>query len=124
MADAVREGHLQIAELIRSKGGELLFDVAKASADLCEYARQGDVRHVKMLLACGLDVNVADYDRRTCMHLAAATGNTNVVEALIAQGANLNVADRWGGTPLGDAIREGHAKLADLIRSKGGKETV
>ena len=117
----MREGHSQIAELIRSKGGELCFDEAKASGDLCEAARQGDVKTVEMLLACGLDVNAADYDLRTAIHLAASTGNKHVVEVLLKRSADVNVKDRWGGTALADAIREGHAQVAELIRARAGR---
>ena len=60
LADAVREGHASIAELLRSKGGELLYDEAKASGDLCEFARQGDVKSVQMLLSSGCSANAAD----------------------------------------------------------------
>ena len=55
-----------MAELLRSKGGELLYSESKASGDLCEFAREGDTKSVKMLLACGCSANAADYDKRTC----------------------------------------------------------
>ena len=84
-------------------------------------ARQGDVKTVEMLLACGLDVNAADYDLRTAIHLAASTGNKHVVEVLLKRSADVNVKDRWGGTALADAIREGHAQVAELIRARAGR---
>ncbi len=63
LADAVREGHASIATLLRSKGGELLYSEIKASGDLCEFARQGDVKSVKMLLSSGCSADAADYDK-------------------------------------------------------------
>ena len=62
--DAVREGHLDCAEKLRVAGGELGFDEATASSELCESARKGDVEAIAMLLSCGVSVNAADYDRR------------------------------------------------------------
>ena len=116
----MREDHAHIATLLRANGGELLFDEAHASGELCEFARQGDVKSVKMLLESGLSANVADYDGRTCLHLAASTGNRNVVEALLSdKSVDVNFKDRWGGTALADAVREGHQQVAELLRQRG-----
>ena len=35
-------------------------------------------------------------------------------------GAAVSPADRWGGTPLRDAVREGHHPVAELLRQHGG----
>eukprot|EP00965_Chrysotila_dentata_P022659 750435-Pleurochrysis_carterae.AAC.1 len=39
------------------------------------------------------NVNAADYDARTCLHLAASTGNLLIAMALIEHGANVNAKD-------------------------------
>jgi len=59
--------------------------------------------------------------QRTCLHLAASTGNRMVVEALVEHGVNLRAVDRWGGTALADAVREGHAQVAELLRAHGAE---
>jgi potassium channel len=97
LADAVREGHRQCASAIRAAGGQLLFDEGKSSGELCEMARCGDTEGIKLLLFGGCLIDAADYDKRTCIHLAASTGNLLVVEELLKQGADFNVKDRWGG---------------------------
>jgi hypothetical protein len=33
----------------------------------------------------------------------------------------VNVTDRWGGTPIRDAIREGHFHVAKRLREHGGE---
>ena len=58
-------------------------------------------------------------DQRTCLHLAASEGNIHVVELLAAHGAEINAKDRWGGTPLQDAVREGHRAVAALLFERG-----
>ena len=55
-----------------------------------------------------------------CLHLAASEGIAPIVEFLLEKGADVNVEDRWGGTPLRDALREGHKKVAKLLHSRGG----
>ena len=64
-------------------------------------------------------VNAADYDARTCLHLAASVGQLKIVEYLIQAGANINAADRMGGTPLRDAVRERRAEVGRLLRKPG-----
>jgi len=52
--------------------------------------------------------------------LAASEGAARVVELLVQNGAEVNAKDRWGGTPLRDAVRHGHEKLARYLVSHGG----
>ena len=75
-----------------------------------------DIDSVKELVAYGIDkfrrseesvdqvakrlVDSADYDRRTCVHLAAAEGHEEVLSFLIEHGATIHPKDRWGNTPL------------------------
>jgi len=90
---------------------------------LCEYAAKGNLRGLKTLVANGAHPNVGDYDGRTAIHLAASEGNIDVLKYLhTVRGFNINVVDRFGGTPLKDAIRQGHDDVARWIRSKGGAE--
>ena len=39
----------------------------------------------------------------------------------IGQNADVNAKDRWGGTPLRDAVREGHTKVAEVLKAKGAE---
>ena len=71
-------------------------------------ASKGDLGAVHRLVARGCNQDDADYDRRTPIHLAAAEGQTHVVQYFIDKGAQINPLDRWGGTPLDDAYRHGH----------------
>ena len=60
-----------MAELLRSRGATLKYDDVKASGELCEFARRGDVKAVAMLLKSGCSANAADYDLRDDLHLLA-----------------------------------------------------
>lgn len=89
---------------------------------LCWAASQGDVNEIKRLVACGVDLDEADYDGRTPLHLACSEGQIEVIKYLIAHKVNLNPVDRWGGTPLDDARRgespEAVALLEKNIKNK------
>ena len=76
---------------------------------------------MRLMLACGVNTNAADYDRRTCLHLAASEGSAHIVEALLSGGADVNCVDRWGGTPLRDALRHGHSNVMTMLIGAGGK---
>ena len=84
-------------------------------------AKSGRLEAVTLLLEVGCAIDAADYDTRTCLHLAASTGNLPICQLLLDRGATVNAKDRWGGTPLRDAVREGRAEVAVLLRGKGGE---
>lgn len=51
----------------------------------------------------GSDLNTADYDGRSPLHVAACEGHLNVVEYLLNERANVDAIDRFGHTPLHNA---------------------
>ena len=64
---------------------------------LCWAASQGDLMEIRRLVANEVDLNEADYDGRTCIHLAASEGHDDVIRFLIAKKVDLTPKDRWGG---------------------------
>ena len=96
-----------------------VFDEETAAGQLCELAKRGEIEKVKLLLEGGCEPNAADYDKRTCLHLAASSGNLHVVQALVEAKANVNFQDRWDGTALVDSVREGHTKVVKYLRKQG-----
>ncbi|GJP39965.1 hypothetical protein CLOM_g24277 [Closterium sp. NIES-68] len=92
-------------------------------------ASQGDVDELTRLLDEGADVNSADYDGRSAIHLAACEGHLGVLQLLLARGARVNPRDRWGHTPLTDArkaMREGKKgqfqEIIQVLIKHGGIE--
>jgi glutaminase len=75
----------------------------------------GDINELKRLLAHGHDLERADYDGRTPLHLAAAEGQTDTVQYLLKQQVLRDPKDRWGCTPLDDAIRHKQEGAAQLL---------
>jgi hypothetical protein len=66
-------------------------------------ANQGDIelsfRAVKAAVEMGVDVNAANNEGRTAIHMAAFTGADLVVQYLANHGADVNVRDKNGETP-------------------------
>ena len=89
--------------------------------ELCFAASQGDLGKVKRMKLAGVDLNQADYDSRTALHLAAAEGHDGIVKFILTHVPEmLNHVDRWGGTALNDAYRESQMHVAEVLRSYGG----
>lgn len=61
-------------------------------------------------------IKEADYDRRTCLHLAASYGQEKVVQWLLEEGARVNAQDRWGHTPLHEARRRKDDKIVSMLQ--------
>jgi len=59
----------------------------------------------------------ADYGGRKALRLAASERQSHIVEYLIAKGVNLNPIDRWGGSPLGDARRNNHEAVINMLET-------
>ena len=50
------------------------FDEIKSASELCTAAAQGKVDLIRHYIKGGINVNAADYDKRTALHIAAADG--------------------------------------------------
>ena len=75
-----------------------------------------------------MDLSDGDYDYRTALHLAASEGHLECVKFIInalptdRKSDVLSQKDRWGGTPLGDALRYEHYECADILREAGAQK--
>jgi glutaminase len=80
-------------------------------------ASHGDLDEILRLEAEGVSPNIADYDGRTPLHLAASEGQIEVVKHLITKEVSLNPKDRWENTPLDDAIKSNHKDIQILLEN-------
>ena len=76
---------------------------------------QGESGTVLQMLNHGADVNVLDGESKTLLHLAAGSGNVEVVRVLIAHEADINARDNRDLTPLHAAASEGHTAIVRLL---------
>jgi len=121
--DALRAGHNNVYDFLKNAGGmsgKVSTVKAEDATALCDSAFNGSTDIIQTIVDHGLNVNCADYDDRTALHLAASEGLLLVASFLIKNlGADPNVSDRYGGTPLDDALRSGHTKVADFLKECG-----
>ena len=55
------------------------FDEIKSASELCTAAAQGKVDLIRHYIKGGINVDAADYDKRTALHIAAADGCLDAV---------------------------------------------
>jgi glutaminase len=83
--------------------------------DLCWAAAKGDAKEIQRLIASGADINGADCDGRTALHVAASEGQAVSVQYSLQNGGKRDAKDRWGNTPIDDAQRSGHLAVAEIF---------
>ncbi|KAL1566752.1 potassium channel SKOR-like [Salvia divinorum] len=98
----------------------------------------GDLFQLKSLIRSGADPNKKDYSGNTApyvihayfllillfppfYHLTALRGYEDITLFLIQESVDINAEDNFGNTPLLEAIKNGHDKVASLLSKKGAK---
>ena len=59
--------------MLHAHGSKLGYDEVEASGELCQAAKDSNLSMLQLLLDCDCSANAADYDQRTCLHLASAS---------------------------------------------------
>ena len=79
----------------------------------------GDRDAIRFLVAQGADLNQADANGDTALHLAVSRDYRVVVKHLINSGADVNAVNRAGATPLALALEGGSPEIVDMLRRNG-----
>lgn len=106
---------------LRSDGVQQHQESEEDLTQLWYAAASGELLILRQLAASGVDVNIADYDRRSALHLAASEGQVHAVRYLLALGADTSYTDRYGNRPLDDAVREGYEEVELVLRQHMGE---
>jgi len=120
--DAVRHKYDNVALELRKNGSmPVVLPGYEMGVQMCTFAFEGDKDQLHRMITNRVDVNIADYDKRTALHLAASQGHLNIVEFLINHQAEVNACDRMGFSPLVDALRHDQLAVQKLLRAHGGQ---
>ena len=80
-------------------------------------AREGDIEHIRKLLALGVNINSRTYfgDQGSVLHRASSAGQIETVKFLIEKGANVNIRDEASVLPIHRAAENGHAEIVKIL---------
>lgn len=108
------------SEAKRARERLALMGVEVDQRRLVQYAAQGDLPVLKLLVAAGVDVKQPESLRQvTALHNGAAQGHVKLCQYLLEQGAPLAAADWRGMTPLINAAYHGRAEVVQLLLKAG-----
>jgi potassium channel len=96
--------------------------IEQSTSRLLFAAARGDLKGLALLHSQNVNFNLADYDGRTALHIAASNGLSETVTYLLSHGANVNAFDRFGGSPRDDAVRQGHQHVGQLLIAAGANK--
>ncbi|GAM24591.1 hypothetical protein SAMD00019534_077660, partial [Acytostelium subglobosum LB1] len=85
----------------------------KYDYELMKAVGNNDLKKLREMLDCGVDINMKEYDKGTTpLHIAAARGHKQAIELLVARGADINAQDARGVTPLHSLVLNRYDMLA------------
>jgi uncharacterized protein len=94
-------------------------DAAPARPPLVDAVERADLGAVRSLLKSGADVNAADPDGTTALHLAVRHDNLPAADILLGAGADAKRANRYGVVPLTLAAANGNALMVERLLTSG-----
>ena len=131
LVEAIRAGHLDIVEILISRGanihkgvkrmGFVIFYPIHYTADILGPGKQ-KAEILELLVSKGADINKKGDGGVTVLQLAASKGLKSVVEKALSLGADPTVKDSAGRTPLDWAEHNRHTDIASLLRKQGAKD--
>ncbi|KAN0052727.1 hypothetical protein ACTA71_006831 [Dictyostelium dimigraforme] len=96
------------------------FRVEKYDYDLFKGVSNNDVKKVREMIDCGVDINMKEYEKGTCpIHIASSRGHKQVLELLVSRGCDINVQDDRGWTPLHSLVTGRYDILALWLIRQG-----
>ncbi len=94
----------------------MLNPFAEYQKNIARAAQANDVAKIRSLLSDGYSPNQTDENGGTTgMHIAASTGNLQIMAILYKAGADINQKDVVGGTPLDYAAEHDHLEAVKLL---------
>lgn len=95
------------------------YDELDEYEQMVEIIKQGNLTHIKQLIAQGLDINQDIDNDGTPLIIAVQSGNKDVVEYMLSIGADVNRESERDGNPLVVAALTNNLELVKFLYSKG-----
>ena len=90
-----------------------------------ELAREGKLEELKATIEnYGLTLKEVDENRRTMLHAAAETGQTEVMRYLIDSGIHMNATDGEGNTALHVAVLNNQSEAVCILLESKADDTI
>ncbi|KAK5581249.1 hypothetical protein RB653_001280 [Dictyostelium firmibasis] len=94
----------------------------KYDYDLIRSAGNNDIKKLREMLDCGVDINMKEVDKgTTAIHIACTRGHKQSIELLVSRGVDVNVQDNRGVTPLHSLVNNRYDILALWLVRNGAK---
>lgn len=93
---------------------------AKQEESVQDLIRTGKVGDAAARFQLQYDINEADADGNTPLHVAAEKGETDLITRFVLVGANTELKNYNGDTPLHVAIKTGNIEAAKILSAIGG----
>lgn len=122
LEEAVRRNQEDTVTMLLDDGAAIDEHFASGYSALYDAALKGESGIVSLLVSRGANVNERDaVSLTTSLYAAAAFGRQEVVGTLLLWGADPKLAGKDGITPLQAAESNGFRKIAEQIRTAGGR---
>ena len=115
---AVLRGDVDKAARILKKGSNVNARSVSGDSVIHSAVLNNQVRMVRLLTTCGVDVNLVLEYLKTPLHITARYSCDAVTKLLLEHGANPNAESKWG-TPLTVAVTHNNISVA-LMLIRGG----
>ncbi|MCP4748815.1 MAG: ankyrin repeat domain-containing protein [Desulfobacteraceae bacterium] len=120
-SDTAKSKKFNFGKIVRQTTRKIAHSQKDKNKHLFDAIRNGDVKWAKKWIDAGADVNQADNNGITLLHLAAHEGHIEVVKLLLSHpNIDVNQADNNGITLLHLAARRGHVEIVKLLLSRPG----
>lgn len=116
LAMAAYNGHDNVVKLLLDSGATVDSRDRLGNTPLIHAASGPSPTTVTMLLDAGAEINAVDSGEHfTALMMAAAEGNTEVVQVLLERGAKKDMVDSDGDAAIDFARRSGHGEIVALL---------
>ncbi|XP_041096139.1 L-asparaginase-like [Polyodon spathula] len=110
---AIKYRNYDIIKILRAKGASLALPPVRVGLEICNAVATKDFQLLHGWFLSGTNLEEADYDTRTPMHVAVSANDPEMVEKLLYYGSTPLVRDNWGRTAVDDARR---GELQEILK--------